>query len=164
MASNPNIFNIDFDREAELITAPVKRQSIFLSWVRVMVSHLKTLNNEILVVFRQRKFDEAKYTAQHITFEGALNQHFGVVGAPFIFIKDNITEVDFFFIAADGDADQSFIGISPDDGDFIGIEAVLNQIHYTINVPVGAGLLEEEVRTFANTLNTCARIFNIVFF
>jgi len=164
MASNPNIFSINFDRESELITPPVKRQSIILSWIRVMISHLNLLNNEVLVVFRELKFDEAKYTAQHITFEGALNQHFSITSAPFIFIVESIVEVDYFFVAADGDQDQSFVGASPDDGDFIGVEPILNQIHYTINVPVGAGLLEEQVRTFADTLDLCGVTYNVLFF
>lgn len=164
MPSNPNIYSINFDRESKLLTPPIKRQSIYLSWIGVLISHLNLLNTEILVDFRERKFDQAKYTAQHITFEGALNQEFEITLPPFIFITENVIDVDFFFIADQADPDQSFIGESPDDGGFIGVVPTLNETHYDINVPIGAGLLEEQIRSFADTIDICGVTYEVKFF
>jgi len=99
-----SVYTINWDNFVIDYLPPDKREPVTLAFLQANLEPLNTLHLATFNVFRPDIKDRAKQNGQRILMESILNDVFGVVAAPFIYIDnsgDNVTP-DIFFNIAEG--------------------------------------------------------------
>ena len=94
-----SIYNLDYDILIKENLPVDKRKDIEISWLNALFVTIKQLHIDIFITYRTDVIARAKHNGQKIIAESILNDTFGVVSAPFIYIDntgDDVTPITFY--------------------------------------------------------------------
>lgn len=94
-----SIYTLNYGVFANEFLPPDKRAEVQKSWLMALLAPEQTLHDEVFLTYRPDVVARSKQNGQKIIMESILNETFGVVTAPFIYIDntgDDKTPKTFF--------------------------------------------------------------------
>jgi len=84
-----SIFNLNFNNVVVEYLPPDKRKDVEISWLTALLAPLQTLHDDTFLVYRPDVTGRAKQNGQRIVLESILNNAFGVLTPPLIYIDNS---------------------------------------------------------------------------